>query len=266
MGQNPMQDSANSSSSKDIVRQFITLAAVIIAFIVNVLSNIFPLNGLTIGGVSNTLFKDVLIVPANYAFAIWGLIYLGLFALAIYQVLPSQRENPNLRRIGYLLTIASVAQCVWVYLFLSRYFAASVIAMLWILIPLIMIYLRLRIGITSASRGEKWFVRYPIGIYLGWISVATIVNIASALYINNWNGFGISAENWTAIMVIIATFVATLALAQRQDVTYSGVTAWALIAIAVKHWENSHLKIVALSGVLLLMAIGLFSKFKGKRF
>ena len=66
-----MQDSANSSSSKDIVRQFITLAAVIIAFIVNVLSNIFPLNGLTIGGVSNTLFKDVLIVPANYAFAIW---------------------------------------------------------------------------------------------------------------------------------------------------------------------------------------------------
>ncbi|MEM6401967.1 MAG: tryptophan-rich sensory protein [Cyanobacteria bacterium P01_D01_bin.116] len=261
-----MQDSANNSNSKDIVRQFITLAAVVLAFIVNVLSNIFPLNGLTIGGISNTLFKDVLIVPANYAFAIWGLIYLGLFALAIYQVLPSQRENPKLRRIGYLLTIASVAQCVWVYLFLSRYFAASVIAMLWILIPLIIMYLRLRIGITPASRGEKWFIHYPIGIYLGWISVATIVNIASALHINNWNGFGISAENWTAIMVIIATFIATLALAQRQDITYSGVTAWALIAIAIEHWENSHLKIVTLSGVFLLVAIGLFSKFKANQF
>ena len=142
-----MQDS--NGNSKDILRQFITLAAVILAFIVNVLSNIFPLNGLTIGGVSNTLFKEVLIIPANYAFAIWGLIYIGLFAFAIYQVLPSQRENPNLRKTGYLLTIASIAQSVWVYLFLSRYFAASVIAMLWILIPLIIIYLRL--GIVNIS-------------------------------------------------------------------------------------------------------------------
>ncbi|MEL7243889.1 MAG: tryptophan-rich sensory protein [Cyanobacteria bacterium J06573_2] len=262
-----MQESNTSNNSSDIIRQWVTLAAVVLAFIVNVLSNIFPLNGLTIGGISNTLFGDVLIVPANYAFAIWGLIYIGLFAFAIYQVLPSQRENPNLRKAGYLLTIASIAQCVWVYLFLSRYFAASVVAMLWILIPLIIVYLRLGIGVRPASRGEKWFIRYPIGIYLGWISVATIVNIASALFINNWNGFGISPENWTAIMVIIATFIATLSLVQRQDFTYSGVTVWALIAIAIKQWENanSNLKVVALSGVAILVAIGLFSQFNSRR-
>ena len=187
----------SNSNSGDILRQLVTFAAVIIAFIVNVLSNIFPLNGLTIGSISNTLFKNVLIIPANYAFAIWGLIYLGLFAFAIYQVLPSQRENPNLRKTGYLLTIASVAQSIWVYLFLSRFFIASVFAMLLILVPLIVMYLHLGIGTTTVSRGEKWFIRYPISIYLGWISVATIVNIASALDINNWNGFGISAEVWT---------------------------------------------------------------------
>lgn len=257
----------SNSNSGDILRQLVTLAAVIIAFVVNVLSNIFPLNGLTIGGISNTLFKNVLIIPANYAFAIWGLIYLGLFAFAIYQVLPSQRDNPNLRKTGYLLTIASVAQSIWVYLFLSRLFVASVIAMLLILVPLIVMYLRLGIGTTPASRAEKWFIRYPTSIYLGWISVATIVNIASALYINNWNGFGIPAETWTLIMVIIATFVANIALLQRQDIAYSGVSVWALIAIAIKHWDNSTLKIVALSGTLLIIAIGLFkgqgSKVKG---
>ena len=250
----------SNSNSGDILRQVVTLAAVVIAFIVNVLSNIFPLNGLTIGGISNTLFKDVLIIPANYAFAIWGLIYLGLFAFAIYQVLPSQRENPYLRKTGYLLTIASVAQSIWVYLFLSRLFMLSVIAMLLILLPLITMYLRLGIG-TPASRAEKWFIRYPISIYLGWISVATIVNIASALYINNWNGFGITAELWTAIMVIIATFIAAIALLQRQDIAYSGVTVWALIAIAIKHWENFVLRILALSCAFLIVAIGLFSKF-----
>ena len=236
----------SNSNSGDILRQLVTASAVLIAFIVNVLSNIFPLNGLTIGGISNTLFKDVLIIPANYAFAIWGLIYLGLFAFAIYQVLPSQRENPNLRKTGYLLTIASIAQSIWVYLFLSRLFVLSVIAT------------------TFASRAEKWFIRYPVSIYLGWISVATIVNIASALYINKWNGFSISPEAWTVIMVIIATVVAAISLLQRQDIAYSGVTVWALIAIAIKHWENQTLKIAALTSTFLLIAIGLFSKFKSR--
>lgn len=251
----------SNSNSGDILRQLVTFAAVIIAFLVNVLSNIFPLNGLTIGGVSNTLFKNVLIIPASYAFAIWGLIYLGLFAFAIYQVLPSQRENPNLRQTGYLLAIASVAQSIWVYLFLSRLFIASVFAMLLILVPLIVMYMRLGIGTTTVSHGEKWFIRYPISIYLGWISVATIVNIASALDINSWDAFGISAEIWTAIMVIIATFIAAIALLVRQDIAYSAVTLWALIAIAIKHWENSTLKIVALLSTFLLIAIGLFSIF-----
>lgn len=249
----------SNSNSRDILRQLVTLAAVVIAFIVNVLSNIVPINGLTIGEISNTLFKNVLIIPANYAFAIWGLIYLGLFAFAIYQVLPSQRDNPNLRQTTYFLTIASVAQTIWVYLFLSRLFVLSVLAMLLILLPLIVMYWRLRIGTTFASRAEKWFIRYPISIYLSWISVATIVNIASALYINNWNSFGIAAEVWTAIMVIIATLIAVIALIQRQDIAYSGVTIWALIAIAVKHWENSTLKIVALSCTFLIIAIGLLS-------
>ncbi|WP_228060200.1 tryptophan-rich sensory protein [Plectonema radiosum] len=225
----------SKSTSGDILRQLVTFAAVIIAFIVNVISNIFPINGLTIGEISNTLFKNVLIIPASYAFAIWGLIYLGLFAFAIYQVLPSQRENPNLRKTGYLLAIASVAQSIWVYLFLSRLFVLSVVAMLLILLPLIVMYLRLDIGNTPVSRAEKWFIHYPISIYLGWISVATIVNIASALYINNWNGFGISPEIWTVIMMIIATVIALFALFQRRDIAYAGVIVWALIAIAIKH-------------------------------
>jgi hypothetical protein len=74
-----MQQST-SNHNQDFIRQLITLVAVVGAFVVNVASNIFPLNGLSIGAISNTLFKDVLIIPANYAFVIWGVIYLGLFA------------------------------------------------------------------------------------------------------------------------------------------------------------------------------------------
>ncbi|MBD2209619.1 tryptophan-rich sensory protein [Nostoc linckia FACHB-104] len=239
----------------DFFRQIVTLAAIIGAFVVNVVSNVFPLNGLSIGQISNTLFKNVLFIPANYAFAIWGLIYLGLFAFGIYQFLPSHKHDSDLRNTGYLLVIASIAQSIWVYLFLSRLFIFSVVAMLLILLPLIVVYLRLDIGNQLAPRQKKWFIYRPISIYLSWISVATIVNIACALYFQGWNGWGISAEAWTITLLLIATAIAVFIVLQRQDIAYTGVTLWAILAIAIKHWNNPILRNVALALVIALVLI-----------
>jgi len=236
-----------SGNNGDFIRQLATLAAILGAFVVNLISNIFPLNGMSIGEISNTLFANVLIIPANYAFAIWGLIYLGLFTFAIYQLLPNHRYDADLRNIGYLLVIALVAQSIWVYLFLSRLFAVSVIAILLILLPLIVAYSRLGIGKKRVSQSKKWCVYFPISIYLGWISVATVVNVASALYFQGWNGWGISPELWTAMMLLVAGIIAAVIVIQRQDFAYAGVTIWALVAIALKHWNNSLVRNVALT-------------------
>ncbi|MDJ0694513.1 tryptophan-rich sensory protein [Mastigocoleus sp. MO_188.B34] len=253
---------SSSSNQWDFLRQIVTLIAIILAFIVNVASNIFPLNGLTIGQISNTLFKEVLIIPANYAFIIWGLIYLGLFAFATYQVLPNQRNNPDLRKIGYFLVIASIAQSIWVYLFSFRLFTLSVVAMLVILLPLIATYLHLGTSKTAISRVKRWCVHYPMGIYLGWISVATVVNVACALYAQNWNGWGIPDQAWTVIMMLVAAAISIVTIFQNRDLTYTGVTIWALIAIAIKNWENHIIMIVALLCVTALVIISLFKNLK----
>ncbi|SRR5579883_2327264 len=249
-----MQQSSTSNHG-DFLRQLTTLAAIVGAFTINVMSNIFPLNGANIGEISNTLFKNVLIIPANYAFAIWGLIYLGLFAFGVYQFLPNQKHDSDLRKTGYLLVIALIAQSVWVYLFLSRLFVLSVVAMLLILLPLIAIYLRLGIGTNSVSNTKKWCVHFPISIYLGWISVATIVNVACALYFQGWNGWGISAEGWTIIMSIIAAAIAMVIAIQRRDISYTAVIVWALVAIAVKPSNGSMVKVVALLCTIALVLI-----------
>jgi hypothetical protein len=249
-----MQQS-NFGNNQDFLRQCATLAAVVGGFIVNVISNVAPLNGLSIGEISNTLFKDVLIIPANYAFIIWGLIYLGLFALGVYQFLPSQKEDPDLRKTGYLLVFASIAQCIWVYLFLSRLFTLSILAMLAILIPLIMIHQRLEIGKKAVSRNKRFYLHYPISIYLGWISVATIVNVACALYFINWNGFGIAAEVWTVIMLLAAAIISGFMVINYRDVAYTGVTVWALFAIAVKHGDILIIRNVALGLAIFLMVL-----------
>jgi uncharacterized membrane protein YqjE len=248
---------SNSSNNQDFIRQFFTLASIVTAFVINVVSNIFPLNGLSIGEISNTLFKDVLIIPANYAFAIWGLIYLGLFTLGIYQFRPHQKNDEDLRKTGYLLVIASIAQCVWVYLFLSRFFALSVVAMLSILLPLIFIYQRLQISKNGANKNKKQCLYAPISIYLSWISVATIVNVSSALHFYGWDGWGITDEIWTVIMLLVAAAIASVIVIRYQDIPYAGVTIWAVIAIYVKHWDNSLIRNVALflAIVLILTAI-----------
>jgi hypothetical protein len=233
-----------------------TLLAIIATLSVNILSNFFPPQGLNIGEIANTILQGVQITPANYAFAIWGLIYLGLIAYGIYQLRPTQRANPTIRRVDLLLIIACIAQIAWVYLFTLRLFWLSVVAMLAILLPLIGAYLQLGIGKERSSRSLKWLAHMPFSIYLGWISVATIVNIASALYVWGWNGWGISAEGWTVIMLIVGAAIAAIVAIQRADIAFTLVFIWAYVAIAIRQLDQPAIWITAVVASIVL-AVGL---------
>jgi hypothetical protein len=243
----------------DLLRQLATIAAVFGGIVINIWSNLNPPGGLNVGQISNTLFAPVQIIPANYAFAIWGLIYLGLIAFGIYQLLPAQRENPSLQRSGWLLVMASIAQAGWIYLFLARLFPWSVAAMLGILLPLMGMYLRLGIGQHPVSRQERWFVHYPISIYLGWITVATVVNVALALHSLNWNAWGIAAPVWTVIMIVVSGAIAAIVTRQRRDMAYPLVIIWALVAIAVRQ-VNAPLIAVTAVVMVVILALLLLSR------
>ena len=244
------------SADSDLRRQLMTAIAIIGSIIVNTVSNIFPPNGLNVGTLSNTLLAPVQVTPANYAFAIWGLIYTGLIGFGIYQLQPSQRQNPRLQKSGYLLVIACVAQSAWIYLFLARLFILSVVAMFGILVSLIWLYQRLEIGRERVSQPERWLIQIPISIYLSWISVATIVNVASTLYIRDWNGWGIAPTGWTVIMMAISAAIATAVVVQRHDTAYLLVTVWTLVAIAIRQIQTPP---IAVAGIVLAIALILFS-------
>jgi benzodiazapine receptor len=69
---------------KDILRQISVVLTIVATIVVNVLADALPINGLGTGQISD-MFK-VYFVPAGYVFSIWGLIYLGLIAYAVFQV------------------------------------------------------------------------------------------------------------------------------------------------------------------------------------
>ena len=252
----------SNQTDSDLSRQVTTLVAVLGSIAINTISNVFPLNGVSVGELSNTLFASVQIIPANYAFAIWGLVYLGLIALGIYQLQPSQRENPRLRRSGYLLAIACIAQCAWIYMFLARLFPLSNLAMLGILIPLMVMYQRLGIGRERVSRQERWFIHLPISIYLGWISVATIVNVATGLYSSKWDGWGIAPSVWTVVMMTIASVIAAVMSIQRRDTAYVLVIVWALVAIAIRQANTPLIMVTGWVLAIVLMGINIVNELR----
>lgn len=218
--------------NRDVLRQVLNLIAAAAMIVINALANIVRYNGKTTAEVSDK-FK-VYFVPEGYVFAIWGLIYLGIILFAIYQALPAQRENRRLRRIGYFFALSSLANIVWLFLWHYEVLVATVPVMFFLLATLIVIYLRLNIGRAEAPAGERWFVHLPFSIYLGWITVATIANVADLLYDLRWNGLGVDPQIWTVIMLGVAAALALIISLARGDVAYDLVLIWATAGIALK--------------------------------
>jgi hypothetical protein len=152
-----------------------------------------------------------------------------------------------------------------VILFQFYFFALSVIAMIGILIPLLILYQRLGINYISLKPSDRWLIYYPISLYLGWIAVATIINIASTLNYANWEGWGLSSFLWNGIMISIASLIAIFMKIQRNDRIYSSVVIWALVAIAVKHWQQNSVAWLSLGWAIILIVITLLPNFKKKK-
>jgi hypothetical protein len=218
--------------NKNLVRQAVVVVAVVTTIIVNGLANALPLNDQTTGAISDRF--HVYFVPAGYVFSIWGLIYIGLIFFCVFQALPAQRGNPRLIRIGYLFTLSCAANIVWLFLWHFEYFPLTLVAMSVLLLSLISIYLRLGIGHVANTTAERWFVVVPFSIYLGWITVATIANATDVLDFLKWDGWGLSAEVWTVIMLLAATAISAAVAITRRDVAFATVIAWAFAGIAVK--------------------------------
>jgi hypothetical protein len=217
---------------KNVIRQIAVVVTVVITLVVNILADVLPINGLNTGAISDTF--HVYFVPAGYVFAIWGIIYIGLIAYAVYQALPSQRENPRLQATGWWIALGGLANSAWIFLWHYELFVWTLVAMLVLLGTLLITYLRLGTGRTLVSPSETWAVRLPFSIYLGWITVATVANVTDVLDFVKWNAFGIAPETWMVIVLVAVLLIAVLMNFTRRDIAYAAVLLWALAGIAVK--------------------------------
>jgi len=247
---------------KDTLRQTTNLVTVLIALAVNILASALPLNGQNTGEISDRF--QVYFVPAGYVFAIWGVIYLGWIAFTVFQFQHSQKESPRLRRLGYLFALSNIANAAWLFAWHYNVFGLSVLIMLSLLALLIASYLRLDVNRVSVPRAEIWSVDVPFGIYLGWITVATVANISDWLYLVEWNGFGIPAQTWAVIMIAVASLVGLAMALLRKDVPYLLVLVWSFVGIAVKQSAAPNVVLSAWIAAGFMLALALYSFIRRK--
>lgn len=243
--------------NKDTWRQIANILSLALALTVNILASALPLNGQNTGEISDRF--QVFFVPAGYVFAIWGVIYIGWIAFAIYQALPAQKESPRLRKLGYLFAISGLFNAAWLFCWHYNQFGLSVLVMLGLLGLLIASYLRLDVGRTPVGTAEKWSVDVPFSTYLGWISVATIANVTDWLYFVNWNGFGIAPEIWAVIMLLVASLVGVVMALTRRDSAYLFVFAWSFVGIAVKQAATPMVAYTAWAAAVVALGLAVYS-------
>lgn len=244
--------------------RFGNIAAFLITIIINGLSNTTLLNNRTTAQVSDAY--PTLITPAGYVFSIWGIIYFLLAVFLVYQALPSKKERPFQKQISGLFILSSVFNVSWLFLWQYDFISISPILIVALLATLIAIYLRLNVGKSNIPLKERLAVHLPFSVYLGWLTIATIANIAVALVASNWDGFGISPETWAIIIFAVATLLTLVVIATRRDIAYSVVIIWAFAGIAVKQSTQSNLVLtseIAITIIIISLVIALvFNRLK----
>jgi hypothetical protein len=198
------------------------IAALSVIFLIawNYLANTSIIYPASIGDISRGV--ETLFTPAGYAFAIWGLIYLGIGAHMVREWF-----QPRLsRQASQLILLQSVLNGLWIHAFLCRWFFIAFLLLLGLAITLALL-------LTRLNPERPW--RQIWGLYGGWVLAATFVN--GAIFLNQW-GLGNYPDPWFTSLCLLSALGGGALSVRLNSFLYAIAVAWALLAIAIYHYGN----------------------------
>ena len=239
------------TTDDELARRALTVASYVLTLVVNGAANALPINGQRTNEISDRY--EVYVVPAGYVFGIWGVIYLGLGAFTVYQAI--RGDDPIVRRLGWLPGVTGLLNVGWILCFHYGWFPLSVVIMLALLATLISIHRRIREGAGERSRLARWAVQIPFSIYLGWISVAAVANVAQTLDALGFKPTLLPGEWLASIVLAAVALTAGRFVVHNRDTAYGLVIVWAFTGIAVREATTPVVPVVAAAGAIAVAAI-----------
>lgn len=257
----------NTANRYDIVRQVANVVGALFQFLAG--SGGVLLLGLDVGQVSRE--NSTLVVPADYAFTIWGLIFLLCLVYAVYQALPVNRHSPLLRYIGPFTAGAFTFNGLWEILFPARQFLLAQVVIVCIFTCMAFAYLRLvrytRRSQRGLDRAERWLVALPLGLLFGWITAATLVSFATTFVALGLLGGGIGEAIFGVALLLTGGLLASAVIVDGEAgpaqgyLAYAAAVLWALVAVIVNQYDASILTTGAAAFSTLLVALALARNF-----
>jgi len=165
-----------------------------------------------------------LLAPASPAFGIWSVIYTGLVAFAVVQALPGPGSSPRVRAVGWHVLAAMVLNAAWIYVIQEDRLLWSVGVLVAIVV--VLSHAVIRLSRSGPSVLEALTVDLPIGLYLGWATVATVANLTAVGV--DWFDLEPDAGMPAALGALAAATMIGIAIA--RDLGPSPVLAWATTA------------------------------------
>jgi hypothetical protein len=201
------------------------------------------------------------IVPAGYAFAIWGLVEVLTIGYAVWAVATRSRSTRLKERLAAPLAVVFAGFSLWLL--------AVVVEPRWtplvIFVVMVVALLRaLRIafgardeiaGWSRLGRGLLWT---GTGVYTGWASIAVWVNLTTALADSGapvTGSAGIAGQ--LAVLAGATATACAIAWWSRGLVPYVAAAAWAFVgaAIGASGAGEQVLAVASVVGIALLLVV-----------
>lgn len=182
------------------------------------------------------------VAPDNPAFRIWSVIYLGLFAFAVYQVLPRHAASPRLRATAWWVLASMVLNAAWIGVVQAGWVPVSVVVIAALLAVNAVAVVRL-VRLRPESTAQAVVLDGTLGLYTGWVSVATLANVAAALADAGAGELGLGATGWSVVLVAAAAVLsvawARFTAGRRALALGIGLAmSWGLAWIAVARFQG----------------------------
>lgn len=212
-------------------KSWFNLGLYVLTLAINTLGAMGLINGMSQKAVSDAY--PTLITPSPSTFAIWGVIYVLLLASLVFMAATHQQERTAklIENISVPFWVSCAANILWIITFSYQLIGVSTLLIAAYAVSLAVINGRLK---TPDGLGQK-VNALAFGVYNGWLIIATVVNVSAYLVKLQWNGFGLSADVWALIILIVALVLAGLIQLRLRNAALTLPLAWAYYGIWQQH-------------------------------
>lgn len=238
----------SETNGTDRGRAVLVLVATLGTIVFNALAATGHINGVTPEMVSGKY--PTVVTPAGYAFTIWSLIYVGLLAFSVYQLLPSQLARFRSFRTIYIASC--VLNCGWLYFWSNESIVICMITIVALWAALLMLNLKAR---DCRDQTERWVMKAPFGLYFGWVTAAALINFAVMLIYLDIKPLPDAV--FGSAVLLIAAAMAVAVRVKLRNFFFPLAIAWALTAIGIKQGGHTYIVSAAALGVVICLVTSL---------